>query len=62
MFPTLGSDTSKPVKEEQKKEEIKPPPAKPEEKPWWQKINDTKKIEIDEEEGEKVRMRKGKKK
>ena len=39
---------------------LKPEP-KQEEKAWWQKLNDKKKIEVDEQQ-EKVRHRKGKKK
>ncbi len=63
MFPTLGSVAQEEPKKEEVKKEIpvlKPEP-KQEEKAWWQKLNDKKKIEVDEQQ-EKVRHRKGKKK
>jgi hypothetical protein len=61
MFPSLGSGG--PPAEPVKKEEVPVPKqeVKPEEKAWWEKINNKQKIEIDEEEGPKVRNRKGKK-
>ena len=49
MFPTLG--TPEPKEEVKKVEVVKPevkPEVKQEEKPWWQKINDNKKVEVDE--------------
>ena len=64
MFPTLGGGDPEP-KEEPKKEvnKIEAPKqeGKKEQKAWWEKINQPKKVEIDEEEGPKVRNRKGKK-
>ena len=68
MFPSLDSVEPKP-KEPAKKEETakkKEEGAKKEEEkqvetPWWQKINQPKKAEVDEEEPAKVRSRKGKK-
>ena len=50
MFPTLG--TPEPKEEVKKVEVVKPEvkqEVKQEEKPWWQKINDNKKVEVDEE-------------
>ena len=54
MFPTLG--TPEPKEEVKKVEVVKPEvkqevkqQVKQEEKPWWQKINDNKKVEVDEE-------------
>lgn len=66
MFPTLGAPEEafpSPGKEESKKEQpSRKVEAKQQEKSWWQKLNEPKKIEVDEDEGERVRHRKGKKK
>jgi hypothetical protein len=56
MFPSLGE--APPAKEEPRL----PEPQQKAERAWWEKINDSKKIEIDEEEQERVRVRKGNKK
>ena len=63
MFPTLEQDSPP-----QKKEEIKPEPVanKPapqkNDKQWWQKINEIKKPDFEEQEAQKVRVTKGGKK
>lgn len=63
MFPTLGGGDSEPREEPKKEAKVESPKLqeKKGEKAWWQKINEPKKVEIDEQEGPKVRNRKGKK-